>query len=353
MSEVQKEREQLVRKFFPQGIPKLWCAAITHYSGAAAIDAERTEKHFRFLSAYAGGVLSPSTTGDGWLMTDDEILRLLDVQIDNALRYRVKVLVGVLKTTAEEAVASIRRIVAHVEKRTGLSGPEALLAAGLCGFALCPPKGAGLSQKELGEKLASVLRLGYPTVLYQLPQFTQNEMSSGLIAGFASEYPNFYLFKDTSGEDKVARSGADFKGLFLVRGAEGNYARWYKLGGGVYDGMLLSTVNSFPEEHSRILSLLSEGKKEEAQAVSDRLDACVGRLFKAAGTVAESNPFSNANKAVDHFNAYGADALRSPAPILHSGAPMPSGFLRSVHDILEEYGFLRRQGYLESGGRRD
>lgn len=66
----------------------------------------------------------------------------------------------------------------------------------------------------------------------QLPQVTRNQMSPELVARLARQFAHFLLFKDTSGRDRVAVSGLDFTGVFLVRGMEGEYARWLKAGDG-------------------------------------------------------------------------------------------------------------------------
>ena len=64
------------------------------------------------------------------------------------------------------------------------------------------------------------------TSVCQLPQVTGNEMSPAIVAALAARFSNFYLFKDTGGNDRVAESGLELDGVFLVRGAEGDYARW-------------------------------------------------------------------------------------------------------------------------------
>ena len=77
-----------------------------------------------------------------------------------------------------------------------------------------------------------MLGLGYPIALYQLPQVTENEITPETVAELASRFPNFYLFKDTSGEDRVALADLDLQGVFLVRGAEGQYHQWPRAVGG-------------------------------------------------------------------------------------------------------------------------
>ena len=346
MNENQKQREALVKELFPNGIPKLWGAAITHFDGPAHANGARAAPHFKYMTQYIEGFLSPSTTGDGWLMSDEEILQLLDVLTENAKAYNAKILVGILKTTTGQVLEGIRQVVNHAEKKSGKKGMEALLSNGFYGFAVCPPGGGELTQDEIGNGLETVLELGYPTALYQLPQFTHNEMSPELVARLAGAYPNFIMFKDTSGGDKAALAENDYQGVFFVRGAEGRYAEWQKKGGGVYDGFLLSTVNSFPGELSEVIALLQQGKVVEAKEISSRVDNCVQQLFQAVAAVPESNPFANANKAADHFNAYGDKALEVEPPLLFSGANMPGDVLKNVEDILKKNGFFKPKGYL-------
>ncbi len=65
----------------------------------------------------------------------------------------------------------------------------------VCGFAICPSRGAQITAAEMDQAISGILSLGVPTALYQLPQVTQNEMSPALVADLAGRYPNFILFK--------------------------------------------------------------------------------------------------------------------------------------------------------------
>jgi len=97
---------------------------------------------------------------------------------------------------------------------------------------------------------------------------TENTMSPGLVAGLAALHSNFILFKDTSGADAVALSGENLHGVFLVRGAEGNYSRWLKEAGGPYDGFLLSTANCFGRELVQIIKDVGAGRRQAADQMS-------------------------------------------------------------------------------------
>lgn len=76
----------------------------------------------------------------------------------------------------------------------------------------------------------------------------------------AGRHPNFILSQDTSGADRVALSGLELEGVFLVRGAEGGYDRWTKPAG-PYDGCLLSTANTFAAELHEVQALLAAGRR--------------------------------------------------------------------------------------------
>jgi hypothetical protein len=194
--------------------------------------------------------------------------------------------------------------------------------------------------------LEQVLQLGYNTALYQLPQVTGNEMSPALASDLASRYANFILFKDTSGTDTVARSGVDLGNVFLVRGSEqGGYAPWLRSGGGLYDGLLLSTANVFAESLTAMQRSLRVGDRDTAAAISSRLAQIVAEAFEVVQGLPIGNPFTNANKLMDHLFAYGPRALETEPPLLYSGRRLPWECLRQMHQIFERHQLPLGQGY--------
>ena len=92
-----------------------------------------------------------------------------------------------------------------------------------------------------------------------------------MISNLAERFPNFFLFKDSSGGDRVVLSGKNLAGVFTMRGAEGDYARWLSQAGGPYGGFLLSTANCFAAELEQMISQLRNGNLEFAQELSDRV----------------------------------------------------------------------------------
>ncbi|TVR06983.1 MAG: dihydrodipicolinate synthase family protein, partial [Spirochaetaceae bacterium] len=302
---------------FPNGIPELWCPMITHFRAPATPDTERVHALMAHIAPWVHGILIPGSTGEGWDMSDRDILRLLEVVLERASALGQHVLIGALKPTAAEMNTSIDATLALLSSLTGRADPSAAMdAAGVAGFTVCPPTGADLPQSALQQGLEDVLARGLPTAVYQLPQVTRNELMPETVEDLAHRYQNFFLFKDTSGEDRVAKAALDYQDVFFVRGAEGGYSRWPRSAGGLYDGFLLSTANPFSAELGEMLAHLHAGRQEEADRISDRIARCVEIMFPLAGAVKAGNAFANANKVFDHLRAWGPEAEAVEPPML-------------------------------------
>lgn len=331
-------RADLVRALFPDGVPRLWCPPLTHYRRDGSIDRERCAAHLGFITQWSQGLFVPGSTGDGWELSPAETREVTDLALAEAARLGARVLVGALHPNALEAAEVIAGTQARLK-----GGP---LRRNICGFAVCPPRGKRRSQDELGEALSDLLNLGAPVALYQLPQVTQNEMSPGLLRQLTGRFANAILFKDSSGGDRVAEAGPDLGGMFLVRGAEGDYARHLKPNGGGYDGLLLSTANSFGAQLAEIIEHSHAGRAQEAERLSGRLSSLVATVFGFVQDFPDGNPFANAAKAVDHFFAHGPGALTAPRPRLHAGSHLPLEVLRATGEALDSHGLLPTRGYL-------
>ena len=340
------ERRKLLARLLPDGIPTLWCPLITHYDRDGAIDQPRMAAHLRHLSPYVKGFLIPGSTGDGWELSDAETRRLLEVVIEPITKLRLQLLVGALKTDAEAALRAIRETTDWIEARAA-GGQSGLAQSGVCGFTICPPRGKELSQQQMGTALRSILETRVPVAIYQLPQVTQNEMSPELVADLARQFPNFILFKDTSGADRVALSGQKLENVFLVRGAEGDYVRWLKSVKGPYDGFLLSSANCFARELHLIIENLKVRQAKAARERSEHLTSCIHEVFGVVTGLPHGNAFANANKAVDHFFAFGPRAGVASPPRLHAGVSLPADVIRATGEALSRHGLMPEKGYLE------
>jgi len=342
------ERESLIREVIGSKIPRLWCPPLTHYTSSGALDKDRITAHWKSMRPNVGSFLIPGSTGDGWEMTEKEIITLLDFSIDLAQKYDALILIGVLKTEVSRMIEVLHQTMAFLKKKTRLyNSIEVLKKARVCGFTVCPPSGSGLTEAQIQEGLETVLDAGLPVALYQLPQVTENEMSPALVTRMAERYSNFLLLKDSGGNDGVALQDKGKSGIFLVRGAEGNYAEWLREVGGPYNGLLLSTANCFSSQLRTIIELLEKGEFEEAKELSARLTKVVNSVFDAVSTLDVGNPFTNANKAMDHFFAHGSKADQLQPPMLHAGVRLPADIIREVGELLRKSTMMSERGYVE------
>ena len=341
---IHDQRDALIRTLFPDGVPRLWCPLLTHYRDDGSLDTERIAAHIRHMRPWVSAFLAPGSTGDGWEMEQWETDELLAFLVAEAQRRKFALMVGVLRTEPDAVVPAIERI---LERFTaGSHEVAALVDRSICGFTVTPPKGADLPQRTIRDNLERIARTGVPIAIYQLPQVTGNEMNAETVEALAATYANVYLMKDTSGIDKVVLAKRNLANLFLVRGAEGDYARWIKAGGGHYDGLLLSTANSFAAALGKMIDLLVEGNSDEAQRLSRRVSRVTTVVFEQAQKLPFGNPFANANKAIDHHFAWGPEASEHAPPMTHSGNRLPRELIAVAGDQLSREGFTIRSGYL-------
>jgi len=347
MNSVAAKRKNLQGLLFPHGIPSLWCPPLTHYDEGRRIDLRRMEAHLAWMAPYVKGYLIPGSTGDGWELDDAETDTVIRFALERVRRQGGSLLLGALRKRTAEVAALIDGCLDLLRRLTGENEPVAAMrAAGVCGFAVCPPAGEGLDQGAIGASLEYLLEMGLPLALYQLPQVTGNEIGPDTFARLVERYHNLILFKDSSGGDRIALSGIDKGGVFLVRGAEGDYARWLRGGGGVYDGFLLSTANNFPGGLQEVIAAVREGRAGDAARVSAALSAVVAEVFALVAGLPCGNAFTNANKAMEVFMAFGPRGADGEGPMLHGGVRIPAAVMAAVGESLRRHGLMPERGYL-------
>jgi hypothetical protein len=92
---------------------------------------------------------------------------------------------------------------------------------------------------------------------------------------------------------------------------------------------------------------LAGGRLEDANALSQRLTAAVDAVFGIVASVPDGNSFANANKAMDHFLAYGPRAETTRPPRLHAGSRLSVEVIRATGEVLSRFGLMPAKGYLE------
>jgi dihydrodipicolinate synthase/N-acetylneuraminate lyase len=323
---VREKRGELAKRLFPRGIPRLWCPPIAHYAEDGSLSRQRISAHIASIAPHIGGLLVPGSTGDGWELGRREKLELVDIAAPLAAKLGLHLLIGVLERSTEDMISFVEAL-----------GPR-LRASSVVGIVVCPPSETGAAEERIEAGLERILGLGLPTALYQLPQVTGTEMTPGTVARLAKKYPNAMMLKDSSGEDRVARSGLDFEGLFLVRGAELGYSGWLAPAG-PYNGFLLSTANWLAPQLSSIVA------GECDPDLGRRVDAVAGGAFGLVRGMSSGNAFSNSARLMDHVMAYGAGAAAAPLPRARCGGAFSRELVGEAADLLGSEGLLPRRGY--------
>jgi len=326
-STIQQQRASLIQRTFPRGIARLWCPPLTHYRQDASLDADRVKAHIRALAPFIGGLLVPGSTGDGWELSRAQKFELLDTVLPLAAALKLPVLIGALERTAPGMLDFIEALGPRVREDPAV------------GIVACAPTGAGLSDAVVEASFERILGLGLPTAIYQLPQVTGNEISSGTISRLAARYANFIMIKDSSGEDHLAEAGLDLGGVFLVRGAELGYSGWLKPQG-PYDGFLLSTANWLAPQLAAIAAKTGTGQLDKA------VDAAVAGAFDLVPGYPTGNAFGNSAKLMDHVMAYGNKAAGTPGPFSRDGSPFPQELVSRAVKLLSSQGLLPDSGYM-------
>ena len=339
MADATEERASLLRRVLGEKPRRLWCALLTPHrriAGGVEIDLPHLQAHVRSIGRYVGGFLIAGTTGDGWDMNDKQFARIVEEAADDTVfPTGVPRMIGALAATTK-AVLARAKIVTSI-----MTTPQPL-------FALCPPVGANHSEEAIEKHLRTILdALAEPVSLYELPQVTKNHVTPRILERLARRYPRIIMLKDSSGEDAVATAGLDYGGVFLVRGAESDYARHLVQMGGRYDGLLLSTANNFSPQLAELMTRVESGERDKALALSDRLTVQVGRMFEAVGELPFSNIFANANRAMDHLLAFGSRWSQERGPFSFGGEAIDPDRMKRLADVLRQENLFPTRGYME------
>ncbi len=350
MKSVSKKRQACVREFFPAGVPRLWCPLLTHYRDDGAIDFDRMSAHFHHIVPCVKGFLIPGSTGDGWELDEQETMQVAEFALQQARKQEIYLLLGALKRDTDSMQRTISGMLRLIDPKGLTDGNDRvriLKDTRVCGFTVCPAAGKTLTQADLEAGLSVILDQGLPTALYQLPQVTENEVSAETFGRLVETYSNLIFFKDSSGQDRIATSAVDKGGVFLVRGAEGDYVGWLREAGGPYTGFLLSTANCFARELSTLIGNLEKGDRKTAGEISERLTAAITEVFALVQPLPCGNAFTNANKAIDHFFAFGPRADTKEGPMLHAKVRIPDDVIAATGSILTRRQLMPARGYLD------
>lgn len=320
---------------------RLWVPVLTHYRSASGtpVDRGRMLAHLRNVRGDVSQIMLAGSTGDGWELDDGRFEQLIDLAASREMHdLGFKILFGVLRLDTAAVVARLR----HLEARLA-DAPH--LAERFCGVAVCPPVDAGASQEAIGAHYRAVFDASRsPIAVYQLPQVTGCRIAPQTMEALAGN-SRVTMFKDSSGEDIVAEARLDYRGVVLLRGAEGGYSQALQPAG-PYHGWLLSTGNALGASLQRIVRLSAVGESPAADDLSARLSSGVAAIFEAAAGEGGANAFSNANRAMDHLRAYGAAWRAAPAPLKVNGEALSQSLMENVERLSVDILDVSEEGYL-------
>ena len=96
-----------------------------------------------------------------------------------------------------------------------------------------------------------------------------------------------------------------------------------------------------------MLNLLAAGDRPAADRLSERIEQVMSGCFAVVADHPQANPFTNANKILDHVMAFGRESLDHAPPSLRGGRPLPQAFIESAYRLLVDHDLLPEQGYMQ------
>lgn len=346
------DRKEISRYVMNPAQFPFWVPVITHYQVDGSVDHDRMLSHARQIRPYTRLWMVAGTTGDGWLHSLSQYRQLVEYGCAVASQSpQPTLLVGALQPDTRsviERIEVVKDCLGIARDATLQENLPLLKRWGFAGVTICPPVGEQVTQDQIEEHISQVCQVSaLPIVVYQLPQVTRNLIAPQTLFRLVQRFPQIILFKDSGGGDEIARSGQMPDSLVLVRGAEGNYFEVLKNAGGWYDGWLLSTGNAFAPQLAQIQTCYQQGDYGSAAQISQALSNVVQRVFALAQDLPNGNPFSNANRAVDHLLAYGKSWQDHPLPVLLDGSRLPADFIARVETLITAFPLVFDHGYLQ------
>lgn len=316
----------------------LWVPLLTHYDPDGSVDPARMLAHWKSLAPHLSQVMLAGSTGDGWELDDAAFDALIEFGARDDLPEGAALLFGALRPTTADVLDRIARLEQRMAELP-------LLRERTRGVVVCPPVDAAAGQDAILRHYEAVLDAStLPIATYQLPQITGCEIAPETLAAL-SAHSRITMFKDSSGEDRVARDRDDYGGIVMVRGAEGGYLEALE---GSYHGWLLSTGNALAEPLRRLLALREAGDVEAARELSARLSRVVDAVFAAAADEPGANAFSNANRAMDHLRAYGQGWREGVRARKVDGAQLSEDLIARAEVAIRELMVLKEDGYISA-----
>lgn len=231
----------------------------------------------RLLAGGVHGVFPFGTNGEGYILSEDEKIQVLEATIDQ-VNGRVPVYAG---TGCISTMDTIR-----LSKKAQQLGADVL--------SIITPSFALASQKELYDHYTEIAKhVDMPIVLYNIPARTGNKLLPETVAQLAKDVDVIMGAKDSSGDWDNLKAYITLtreldKDFRVLSGNDSLILPCLKEGGA---GGIAGCANVYPKTLASIYELFTAGKIEEAEAAQDSI-ASFRAVFKYG------NPNTVVKKAV-------------------------------------------------------
>lgn len=347
---IMTDKQRMIERLFPNSMPKLWCPLLVQYNSSGEFDEPYINAHLTHLSNDLNAIMIAGTNGDGWALSDDELMSLLTIILPTARKHGLSIFIAILKSDYSVALASIKRLLDWLCENANTSDPQqALEYYNIKGiFISNPHDNSQLSQEDMKAGLRPILSLSIPLGFYQIPLITQSEIAANTLAELSQEFNNLLFFKDTSGTDKVICSSEDMHGLIFFRGPDESYPRWLNFGDkptGPYNGLISGASNSLAKMQLGILGEIAINNMNAAVQQCDAMATMIGEIYELAKTHMPKDTFFIVTyKVIDHFYAYGPNAGKVSC-YLYAGKKVSDAMLIKTASVLKRYDSLPDVGY--------
>jgi len=285
-------------------------ALVTPFTKENKVDEDAFRDLIKYLLPHIDGVLACGTTGEFVYLSDEEKRRIFKITV-NEIDGRVPVIVGTACPSTRETVKLTR-----YAKEIGATA--ALIAS---------PYYIKPSFNEVYEHFEAINRLGFPLILYNIPQCAGTHFKWWTAEGMLLKLENVVGIKDSSGDMPFLEA------LFeKVKGEVGIFCGndeivTAALAAGA-DGAILASANLIPDIWQKIYQLIKDKDLAKAQNLQAKIQILARTIVRNGSTQAVK----------EGLQMMGLKMSDSRLPIIRGGA-----FRR------EDYEELRNQ--LEDLGR--
>jgi 4-hydroxy-tetrahydrodipicolinate synthase len=243
-------------------------ALVTPFTGDGQVDETAYRELIRFVLPHVDGVVPCGTTGEFSYMTMAERKRAIEICLDE-VEGEVPVLAGTGAQSTREAL----ELTAHARD------------AGAAGALVVAPYYLKPSFNEVYDHYRAMDELGFPIVLYNIPQCAGTHFRWWTAEGMALDFENVVGIKDSSGDlpfmeamfEKVKGEIGIFVGHDEVVQAA--------LAAGA-DGAILASANLIPDLWQKVYQATQEGDLETAQTWQQRVQKLVRIVVRCSSTQA-------------------------------------------------------------------